>query len=70
MFTDTETKVACLGEVPPLEFVLLDFEASFENFFGFGAADSNVDGNFLVTTDAKRSNGVAGFAYRKKRGQG
>lgn len=62
MFADTETKIASLGEVPPLQLVFLDFQASLEDFFGFGASDGDVDGDFLVTTDTECSDGVAGFA--------
>jgi hypothetical protein len=51
MFTDTEAEVACLREVTRAEFVLFDFEAAFEDFLSFGAADSDVDGDFLVTAN-------------------
>jgi len=59
---DTETKVASLGEVALAELVLLDLEATLEDFLSLGAADSNVDGNLLVTTDTKCADGVAGLA--------
>ncbi len=62
MFADTEPEIARLGEVPPLQFIFLDFQSSLEDFFGFGTSDGDVDGDFLVTTDTKCSDGVAGFA--------
>lgn len=61
VFLDTESKVSSLGEVPLSEFVLLDLEATLENFLSLRTTDSNVDGNLFVTTDTKRSDGVSGF---------
>ena len=65
VFADTETEIASFGEVPPLQLVFLDFQSSLEDFFGFGTSNGDVDGDFLVTTDAECSNGVAGFACEK-----
>lgn len=62
MFADTEPEIARLGEVPPLQFVFLDFQSSLEDFFGFGTSDGDVDGDLLVATDTECSDGVAGFA--------
>ena len=61
VFLDTESKVSSLREVPLSEFVLLDFEATFEDFLSLGTTDSNMDSDLLVTTDAERSDGVPGF---------
>ena len=61
MFLDTKSKVSRLREVPLSEFVLLDLQATLEDFLGLGATDGDVDGNLFVTTDAERSDGVPGF---------
>ena len=61
VFLDTESKVSGLREVSLSEFVLLDLEATLEDFLSLGAADGNVDGDLFVTTDTKRSDGIAGF---------
>lgn len=63
MFTNAESEVARLGEVPPLQLIFLHLQTTLENFFGLGTADGNVNGDLLITTDAEGSNGVAGFAY-------
>lgn len=60
---DTETEVAGLGEIALAELVLLDLEAALQDFLCLGAADGNVDGNLLVTTDTKGTDGVSGLAY-------
>ena len=62
MFADPKTKVPSLGEIPLLQFVFLDLEAPLEDFFGFGAAHGDMNGDFLVTADAECADGVAGFA--------
>lgn len=64
MLADAETEVARLREVSPLQLVLLDFQASLKDFFGFGAADGDVNGDLLVTADTKCSHGIARFACR------
>ena len=56
---DTETEVAGLGEVLAAELVLLDLEAALKNLLGLGAADGDVYGDLLVTTDAERADGEA-----------
>ena len=63
MFADAEAEVARLGEIPLLEFVFLDLQSTLQNFFGFGAADSDVDSNLFVTSDTECSDCVSGFAY-------
>lgn len=67
MFGDTEAEVASFREVSLAQFVFLDLEATLEDFLGLGSADGDVNGDFLVTTDAKGSHGVAGFACRKQK---
>ena len=61
---DTKAKVARLREVAAAELVLLDLEATLENFLGFGATDGDVDGDLFVTSDTESSDGVASLAYR------
>ena len=61
VFLDTESKVSCLREVPLSKFVLLDFEATLENFLSLGATDRNMDSDLFITTDTERSDGVSGF---------
>ena len=62
VLADTETEVAGLGEVALPELVLLDLEATLENFLSLGATDGNVDGNLFVTTDTECSDSVTGLA--------
>ena len=64
MLRDTETEVARLAEVALPQFVFLDFEAALEDFFCFGTADGDVDGDFLIATDGEGADGVACFACR------
>jgi hypothetical protein len=59
---DAKAKVARLGEVPLAQFVFLDLEAAFEDFFGLGASDGDVHGDLFVTADAEGADGVACFA--------
>jgi len=61
MFLDTESKVSGFREVPLSKFVLLDLEATLEDLLSLRATDGNVDGDFFVTTDTERSDGVSGF---------
>jgi len=58
VFLDAKAKVPCLREVAASEFVLLHLEATFKNLLGFGPSNGNMDGDFLVTTDAECSDGV------------
>jgi len=62
VFRDTETEVACVGEVLLSQLVLLDLQASLENLLGLGASDGNVDCDLFVSSDTERSNGVSGLA--------
>ena len=59
---DTETEVTGLGEVALAELVLLDLEATLEDLLSLGAADGDVNGDLLVTTDTEGTDGVAGLA--------
>ena len=61
VFLDTESKVPSLREIPLSKFVLLDLEATLEDFLSLGATDRDMDGNLFVTTDTERSDGVSGF---------
>ena len=61
VFLDTDSKVPGLGKVPLSEFVLLDLEATLEDFLGFGATNGDVHGDLFVTTDTECSNGVPSF---------
>lgn len=61
MFHNPKPEVARLREVPRAELVFLDFQTAFEDFFGFGSADGDVDGDFFVTTDAEAAEGVPRF---------
>jgi len=63
MFTDAEPEVACLREVLLAELVFFDLETALENFFCFGAADCDVNGDLLITTDSECTDCVAGFAW-------
>ena len=63
MLADPKPEVASLRKVLLPQFILLDFQTALEDFFSFGAADSDMDGDLFVTTDSKCADGVAGFAY-------
>ena len=63
---NTEAKVAGLGEVPALELILLDLEATLEDLLGLGPTDGNMYGDLLVTTDAELADGVS--CLRRDRG--
>lgn len=62
VFADTEAEVTGLGEVALPQFVLLDLQATLENFLSLGTTDSDVDGNLFVTADTEGTDGVAGLA--------
>ena len=66
MLTNPKAKVARRREVLFPQLVFLDLKTAFENFLGFGAANCDVDCDFLVTSDAECADGVAGFACREK----
>ena len=61
MFLDTESKISSFGEVPLSKFVLLDLEATLQDFLSLGATDRNMDGDLFVTADTERPDGVSGF---------
>lgn len=69
VLANTEPKVAGLTEVALAQLVLLDLEATLENFLGLGATDGDVDGDLFVTSDTESSDGVAGLAYERGDGQ-
>lgn len=60
---DTEAEVAGGAEVALAQLVLLDLEATLDDFLGLGAADGDVDGDLLVTADTEGTDGVAGLAF-------
>jgi len=62
VLADTEAEVAGLGEVALAKLILLDLEATLEDFLSLGASDGDVDSNLFVTTDTKGSDGVTGLA--------
>lgn len=61
---DTEAEVAGLGEVALPQLVLLDLEATLEDLLCLGAADGDVDGDLLVTTDTECADSVASLACK------
>ena len=63
MLANAEPEVAGIREVLLAEFVFFDLEATLEDLFGFGAADRDVHGDLLVTSDAEGADCVAGFAW-------
>ena len=65
VFRDAEAEVTRLGEVLLAEFVFLDLETTFEDFFCLRASDADVHGDLFVAADAEGADGVAGFACRK-----
>jgi hypothetical protein len=65
VFRDAEAEVAGIREVLLAQFVLLDLQATFEDFLGLGASDGNVYGDLLVAADAEGADGVASFACAK-----
>ena len=62
VFADTEAEVASLAEVALAELVLLDLEATLEDFLSLGATDGDVDSDLFVTTDTESSDSIAGLA--------
>ena len=59
---DTEAEVARLAEVALPQLVLLDLEATLEDLLCLWAANGDMDGDFLITTDAECADGVPRFA--------
>lgn len=66
VLTDAEPEVARLREVLLPQLVLLDFQPSLQDFLGFRPSNSDVDGNLLIASDTKRSDGVTCFAYKNR----
>ena len=64
VFTDTKSEIARFRKVLLLELIFLDLEATLEDFFCLGSSHGDMDGNFLVTTDPKGTDSVAGLAFR------
>lgn len=62
MFTDPKPKIPRLREILSSQFVFFHFETALEDFFGFGTADGDVDGDFFIASDAECADCVAGFA--------
>jgi Uri superfamily endonuclease len=65
VFADTKTKVTSCREVSLSQFVFLDLQSTFKNFFGFRSSDCDMDSDLFVTTDTECSDSVSSFAYRK-----
>ena len=62
MLADPKAKVARRAKVLLLKLILLNLEAPFEDFFGFGTSNRDVYCDFFVTADTKGTDGVARFA--------
>jgi len=58
---DAEAEAARVGEVLLLQFKFLHFQTTIENFVGFVATNSHVNGNFLISSNAKCSHSVSSF---------
>ena len=58
MLLDAEPEVAVIGEVAPLQLVLLHLEAPLQDLLGLGPPDGAVDGDLLVPPDAEAPDGV------------
>lgn len=65
VLADAEAEVARLREVALAQLVLLDLQATLQDLLGLGAADRDVHGDLLVTTDTEGSDGVSGLAWRE-----
>lgn len=61
VFVDTEAKVAGFREVAVAQFVFLNLQAAFEDFFSLGAADGNVNSDLFVTANTEGTDGVTGL---------
>ena len=66
VLADAEAEVARLAEVALAKLVLLDLEATLENFLGLGATDGYMDGDLFVTADTEGTDGVAGLACLRR----
>jgi len=61
VLVDAEAEVARVTEVPLKELVLLHLEATLEDLQSLLPADGHVDGDLLITTDAKGTESVPGL---------
>ena len=61
MLSDSETKVSGSGEVLLVELKLLDLESTLKNLLSLGSSNGNVNGDFLISSNSERSNGVSGL---------
>merc|ERR1712134_179172 len=61
VFLDTESKRTSFRKVVSLQFVFFDFEARFQDFFGFGASDSDSAGDLFISSDTESSDGQSGL---------
>ena len=66
VFANPETEVASLRKILFSQFVFLDLQTAVQDFLSLGSADGNVDSDLVITTDAKCTDCVAGFACRGK----
>jgi len=66
VFADAKAKVAGLGEVALAKLIFLDLETTLEDFLSLWSTNSDVNGNLLVTTDAKGTDSVASLACGRK----
>merc|ERR1719411_1306459 len=61
VFLDTESEATHGGEVTFFEFVFFNFQAGFENFFGFWASDGYSASDLFISSDTEGSDGESGF---------
>merc|ERR1712113_540021 len=54
---DTESEGTSFGKVVSFQFVLFDFQARFQDFFGFGASDGDSTGDLFVSSNTESSAG-------------
>lgn len=60
MFLNAETEVTGGGEVALTQFVFLYFQSTLKDFFSLGSTNGDMAGNFFVSSDTERSDGVSG----------
>lgn len=65
MLRDAKPKVAGLREIALAEFIFLDLEATFQNFFCLGPTDSDMAGDLFIPSDAEGTDSVAGFGRHR-----
>lgn len=56
---NAEAEIAGSGEVLTAQLVFAHLQATLEDLLGLGTANGAMDGDLLVTTNAKRAHGVA-----------